>query len=304
MGEKLHYKITLSNGGKRELTEIEVSANPASRYGATGHARGGRHHAMHRKLCRPTIGYRGGLGHQQGVGRQPSDGEREKSKRHLCQAVWRPQRRGQLVVTVHKSGRHPDCGFVLSNSGNMTLANVSLGATLFGPGSISSCSRASWRRGPSSPVPSPYMVTQADVAAGQVVIEVKARGTAARERSSASGALTITRSPGPSDEEVRNSFESLTGLFMAQRADRILQNEPRSYGLRGRAGGEGRAGLVAKLEGSGSAIDGSFSASLQGMRVRALQLAGDGLPDPPDRNWIDRFDIWVEGKFRLLFRSR
>ena len=146
-----------------------------------------------------------------------------------------------------KAGDVLDYSFVLRNSGNMPLANVNLGAPLFGPGSISSCSRPELAPAAEITCSSPYTVTQADVDAGEVVIEVTARGIGTGEIVG-HDALTITLSTGPSDEEVRNSFENLTGLFMAQRADRILQNEPRFLRLArprhwrgaGRAGGQFR----------------------------------------------------------------
>ena len=210
-----------------------------------------------------------------------------------------------LSVKISSSSKYSQAGdaleysFVVSNTGNTTLANLVLEAPLISNGSITGCGLQALAPAAKVTCVAQYTVTQADVAAGQVVNEATARaiGPAGAGEIVAKNTLTISVSTGPTDEEVQKSFENLTGVFLAQRADRILQNEPRAYGLRGRASGEGQAGLVANLQGAGSAIDGSFSASLQGMRVRALALAGEGLPDPEDRNWIDRFDIWVEGSF-------
>lgn len=197
-----------------------------------------------------------------------------------------------------KAGDTLDYNFIVTNSGNTTLTNVTLTDPLISNTAIPGCDYQELPPGAEMTCSGQYVVTQADVDAGEVTNVATAKGAGPGGEVTGSDTITIAITTGPSDAEVRKNFKNLTGSFMAHRIDRILESDPDLFSLEYRlGGGQQQAGLIANLQGVGNAIDGTFSMSVQGMRAKMLQLAGDGLPEPGERNWLDRVDIWVEGKF-------
>ena len=136
----------------------------------------------------------------------------------------------------------------MSNTGNTTLANLVLEAPLISNGSITGCGLQALAPAAKVTCVAQYTVTQADVAAGQVVNEATARaiGPAGAGEIVAKNTLTISVSTGPTDEEVQKSFENLTGGLPgaacrphpAERTQSLRLARPRQRRGAGRAGGQ------------------------------------------------------------------
>ena len=134
-------------------------------------------------------------------------------------------------------------GFVVTNSGNTTLSNVTLTAPLISSAVIAGCSSATL-------LPARRRIVRASIRSLRPTwMRVRSptwrplREPGLRAEATASDAITTAISTDQANSGSEGRLQELTGAFLARRVDRVLQNEPGLNSLQNRVGRPaGRAG--------------------------------------------------------------